>query len=121
MPKLRNERKPKSRLRRPTTDGSTTVAPFGVEGGRAATTVTVTTGEMETVVDADEADEMRGGAAWERAVSCGLVDAHVGRPTQEGNGVAATVFRDKEYGVFKYRDAVWMWPIIVVVGGFMRP
>ena len=51
---------------------------------------------MEIVVDADEADEMRAGAAWERAVGCGLVDARVGRPTREGDGVVATVFRDKE-------------------------
>ena len=68
------------------------------------------------MVDADEADEMRGGASWERAVGRGLMNARMGRPTQEeGNGVVVTVFRDEEYEGFKCRNAVWMWPIGVVV------
>ena len=91
MPKLQG-----NALRQPTTGVLTAVAPFGVEGGGAATTVAVMAGEMETVVDADKANEMRGDASWEQAVGRGLVDARVGRPTREGSGMAATVFRDED-------------------------
>ena len=70
-------------------------------------------------MDADEADEMRRGAAWERAMGQGLVDARVGRSTREGDGVESTVFRDKEYEVFKCRDAVLMWPSSVGAEGFI--
>ena len=85
------------------------------------TTAAATVGEMETVVDADEAAEMRTGTACDRAVGHRLMNVRVGRPPREGNSVAATVFRDEEYEVFKFRDAVWMWPIGVEAGGFIRP
>ena len=110
MPKVQDDRGSKTRSRRPTTGASTTPTPFRVEGGGAEMTVAVLTGEMETVVDMDKADAMRGGAAWDGAVARGFVDTCVGRPTREDNGVAATLFRDEEYAVFKCRNAVLMWP-----------
>ena len=79
----------------------------------------VAAGEMETVVDTDEANEMQGGAAWERAVGRGLVDAHMGRLTREGDDVADTVFRDEDCEVFKCRNAVLIWPSGVAAGGFI--
>ena len=75
MPKVRDERGSKMRSRRPTTGGSIAATPFGGEGGQAATTEAVAAGEMETVVDADEANELRRGVAWDEAVCHGLVDA----------------------------------------------
>ena len=80
----------------------------------------VAAGETETVVDADEADEMRAGAAWERAAGSGLVDARVGRPRRDGDGAAATDFRDEENEVFRCRNAVLMWPIGVGAERFTR-
>ena len=101
MPKLGDERGSKTQSRRPTTGASTAIAPFGVEGGGVTRTAAVAAGEMETVMDADKADKMRAGVAWERAVGHGLVDVRVVRPTREGDGIATTVFRDEEYKVFK--------------------
>ena len=121
MPKLWDKCGSMTRSRQLTNGALTAVAPFEMEGGGAATTAAVAAGETEVVMDADEANKMRGGTVWERVVSCRLVDTRVGRPTREGNNVAATVFRDKEYEAFKCHDVVWIWPIEVVAGGFMRP
>ena len=85
------------------------------------TSAAVAAGERETVMDLDEAEEMRGGVAWERAAGGGLVDARVGRPQRDGNGAAATDFRDEENEVLRCRDAVLMWPIGVGAGRPMRP
>ena len=75
---------------------------------------------MDTVVDTDEADEMQAGTAWEQTVGHGLMDACAGRPTQEGDGVVVTVFRDEEYEVFKCRIILLTWPSGVGAKGFVR-
>ena len=39
-----------------------------------------------------------------------VADACVGRPTREGDGVAATVLREEVNDVLRCMDAVWIWP-----------
>ena len=56
--------------------------------------VAVATGEMKTVVDTDEAEEMQVGESWDQAAGHGFVDACAKRPPQDDSCVAVTVFRD---------------------------
>ena len=85
-----------------------------------ATTATVTAGEREMVVDAAEVNKMRAGAAWDQTTGRRLVDTYVGRPTRDGNGVAAKVLREEENKVFKFYNAVWMWSSGVKARDFVR-